>query len=550
MQIFDRDAKYNFCKIKNTDNIIGILLDRNISMLSTIYSCWKNKITYVPIDPHWPIGRIEYIVKENKLETIITTKEYQHLVSVSNKLIMDKNDVVEFSKSFPENEISYVIYTSGSTGEPKGVEILRDSLLNFIDGITEIIDFSLLKTIACLSSATFDIFFVESILALEKGLTIVLANYKEQHNPILMSKLLKQNSVEIIQITPSMMQMLLNYDKDLLCLKKVKVIMIGGEPLSEKLLQILQEKTTSKIYNMYGPTETTIWSTISDLTNKKVVDIGVPIKNTKIYIIDDKFSVLPYGEIGEICIAGKGLARGYVGKFDLTKEKFICLQQKSNIKIYRTGDVGRFLDDGNLEYLGRLDNQYKIRGHRIELEEIEAYISKFKGINQAIVIVTETNDNGKVLQAYYTGEAIIDPTELKNYLSERLPEYMIPITYKQVEQFFYTITGKIDRKRVTECIGINSQAKTRRYLPVEEYNEVQIRVFDIIVSNLNSKLVDNITPKKTLSELGIDSIVFVKIIVNLEKEFNISFDENIMISSAFSNIEELMIYVDTIIKNK
>jgi len=206
MQIFDRDAKYNFRKIKNTDNIIGILLDRNISMLSTIYSCWKNKITYVPIDPHWPIGRIEYIVKENKLETIITTKEYQHLVSVSNKLIVDKNDVVEFSKSFPENEISYVIYTSGSTGEPKGVEILRDSLLNFIDGITEIIDFSLLKTIACLSSATFDIFFVESILALEKGLTIVLANYEEQHNPILMSKLLKQNSVEIIQITPSMMQ--------------------------------------------------------------------------------------------------------------------------------------------------------------------------------------------------------------------------------------------------------------------------------------------------------------------------------------------------------
>ena len=212
-------------------------------------------------------------------------------------------------------------------------------------------------------------------MALNKGLTVVLADEEEQRNPKLMAKFIQDNAVDIIQMTPSRMQLLLNYDKELICLKSVKEIMIGGEAFPFGLLQTLQEKTTARIYNMYGPTETTIWSTISNLTYKDHIDIGRPIKNTEIYIMDDSLTLLPSGQIGEICIGGKGLAKGYVGRDDLTAEKFIYLPQKPNVRVYRTGDMGRHLPDGDLEYLGRTDNQVKIRGHRVELEEIESHLN-------------------------------------------------------------------------------------------------------------------------------------------------------------------------------
>lgn len=164
-------------------------------------------------------------------------------------------------------------------------------------------------------------------MALYKGLTVILANKEEQRNPKFMAQLIRDNAVDMVQMTPSKMQLLLNHDKELFCLKNVKEIMIGGEPFPISLLHTLQEKTTAKIYNMYGPTETTIWSTVSDLTCRDRIDIGRPIKNTEVYIVNENLSILPVGEVGEICIAGKGLAKGYVGRSDLTKEKFIYLRR-------------------------------------------------------------------------------------------------------------------------------------------------------------------------------------------------------------------------------
>lgn len=196
--------------------------------------------------------------------------------------------------------------------------------------------------------------------ALYKGLTVVLANDDEQRSPKLMAKLIQDNDVDMIQMTPSRMQLLLNHDKELSCLKNAKEIMIGGEPFPLSLLRTLQEKTTAKIYNMYGPTETTIWSTVSELTNKDRIDIGHPIKNTEIYIVDENLSILPDGEAGEICIAGKGLAKGYVNRDDLTAEKFIYLLQKPDVRVYRTGDLGCYLPDGDFEYLGRTDNHWSL----------------------------------------------------------------------------------------------------------------------------------------------------------------------------------------------
>lgn len=270
----------------------------------------------------------------------------QHILKIALKYIVDNanpNDImsdveldIKFIPSLQtisvEEDVVYILYTSGTTGTPKGVKVTWEGLLNFIEGISEIIDFSPGKRIACFTTVAFDIFFLESIMALYKGLTVVLANEDEQRNPRLMAKLIHDNAVDMVQMTPSRMQVLLNHDKELSCLKNVKEIMIGGEAFPLGLLKTLQAKTNAKIYNMYGPTETTIWSTVSDLTQKDRIDIGRPIKNTEVYIVDESLSILPEGQVGEICIAGKGLARGYVGKNDLTIEKFIYLPQNQTLE--------------------------------------------------------------------------------------------------------------------------------------------------------------------------------------------------------------------------
>lgn len=382
-------------------------------------------------------------------------------------------------------------------------------------------------------------------MALDKGLTVVLANEDEQHNTKLMAKLIKDNAVEIIQMTPSRMQLLLDYDKELSSLKGVKDIMLGGELFPDSLLHTLQEKTTAKIYNMYGPTEATIWSAVSDLTHAKSVNIGRPIRNTEIYIIDENMSIVPDGQSGEICIAGKGLARGYVGKDDLTKEKFSYLPQKPGIRVYRTGDIGRYLPDGNLEYLGRTDNQVKIRGYRIELEEIESHLNQFEGIKQSVVSAVETSEGEKVLEAFYTSDADIEPNRLSEYLSLKLPSYMIPISFKRVENFILTANRKIDRRRVSKCAQIKMD-----YLVSQDYDysgltDIQKKVFEIIVSYTDPKFTSNITLGTELESIGINSISYIKIIVALENEFNIEFDDEVLNITELPTIKSMMKYVES-----
>jgi acyl-coenzyme A synthetase/AMP-(fatty) acid ligase/acyl carrier protein len=360
-----------------------------------------------------------------------------------------------------------------------------------------------------------------------------------------MAKLIQDNAVDMVQMTPSRMQLLLNHDKNLICLKNVKEIMIGGEPFPLSLLRTLQEKTTAKIYNMYGPTETTIWSTVSNLTHKDRIDIGRPIKNTDIYIVDENLSILPKGQAGEICIAGKGLAKGYVGRDDLTAEKFIRLPQKSDVKIYRTGDMGRYLPDGDLECLGRTDNQVKIRGHRIELEEIESYLNQFEGIKQSVVIALETSETDKILQAFYTSDGSISSKDVSNYLSMKLPSDTIPATFKRVKEFIQTLNGKIDRKRVFECIEVKSDATILDISVSDELNDVQKKAFEVIITNLSGKISDNVTLDMDFNSIGLDSITFIKTIVALEGEFDFEFDDEMLLIVKFPTIKTMIEYVES-----
>lgn len=513
-------------------NCVALIMKRSPELLFLIYHLFENKIAFIPIDPNYPVNRIEYILGDSAPDVALSDiiKNYNYNKTTKNHL----------------TEAAYILYTSGSTGNPKGVEVTREGLLNFSESISEIIDFSPGKRIACLTTISFDIFFLESIIAMQKGLTVVLANEDEQYNPKLMAKFIQNNAIEMIQMTPSKMQLLLNHDKELSCLKNVREIMIGGEPFPFSLLRTLQEKTTAKIYNMYGPTETTIWSTISDLTRKDRIDIGFPIKNTEIYIVDESASILSDGQVGEICIAGKGLAKGYVGKEELTKEKFIYLPQKPDIKVYRTGDLGRYLPDGNLDYLGRVDNQVKIHGHRIELEEIEKNINQFEGIKQSIVIVMEIGETDKILAAFYTSDSDIHSKDIINYLSAQLPSYMIPAIYKRLEGFIQTDNGKIDRKKVLECIEIKPDPASRDLtLNNIALNEIQKKIMSIIETNLETKITHEISLDTSLLSIGIDSITFIKMVVALEGEFHFEFDDEMLLITKFPIVKSMVEYVES-----
>lgn len=531
-------------KIKLYSNRIGVILDRNISLISAMYNCFNKHISYVPIDPNFPQARIDQILSDAEVNTVLTHTKYSNKVKVENVIYVDANESVDFDVTIAENNIAYILYTSGSTGTPKGVKVTREGLFNFIEGISEVLDFSPRKRIACLTTVSFDIFFLESIMALYKGLTVILANENEQRNPKLMAALIQDSDVDMIQMTPSRMQLLLNHDKELLCLKNIKEIMIGGEPFPLGLLRTLQEKTTAKIYNMYGPTETTIWSSVSDLTNKDRIDIGRPIKNTEIYIVDENLSILSDGQSGEICIAGKGLAKGYVGRSDLTVEKFICLPQDPDVRVYRTGDRGRYLPNGDLEYLGRTDNQVKIRGHRIELEEVESHLNQIDGINQSVVIALKTSETDKILEAFYTSDDNIEANDITAYLSLKLPDYMIPVIFKRVKSFVQTANGKIDRKRVLECVEINVDASVANHSATSELNNTQKKVLEVILSVLDSKI-DDITLETEFSGAGVDSITFITVVVALENEFNFEFDDEMLLITAFPTIKSVIEYVES-----
>jgi amino acid adenylation domain-containing protein len=526
------------------NNSVALVLDRDISLFSSMCKCLDKNITYIPIDPNTPPMRINEIIKDANADVVITHHNHSTQLKAKNIVTVELDEAIDFDITTNDDMIAYIIFTSGSTGNPKGVEVTREGLFNFIEGVSRIIDFSPGKRIACLTTVSFDIFFLESVMALYKGLTVVLANEDEQRNPKLMANLIKDNAVDMVQMTPSRMQLLLNHDKELSCLKNVKEIMIGGEPFPLSLLRTLQEKTTAKIYNMYGPTETTIWSTISDLTHKDRIDIGRPIKNTEIYIVDENLSVLPNGQAGEICIAGKGLAKRYVGREDLTKKKFIHLPQKSDVRVYRTGDMGRYLPDGDIEYLGRTDNQVKIRGHRIELEEIESHINQIDEINQCVVIALEMSETDKILEVFYTSNTDVDYKHIKEYLSSKLPDYMIPAIYKRVESFIQTQNGKIDRKRVLECVEVTSYEPASTHIIDGDLNDIQKRAYNVIVSNLESKFSD-VKLDIELSGAGIDSISFIKIVVALEGEFDFEFDDEKLLITEFPIIMSMIEYVES-----
>lgn len=496
------------------DDIVGVMVNRSFEMLVSILAVLKAGGAYLPIDPSYPLERIQYILTDSQCQMMLGKPELVSTLCLDLECIDVKNpstytgDDTNLTNETGSSNLAYVIYTSGSTGKPKGVMIEHRSIVNFIYAITDQIDFSREKTVASLTTISFDIFVLETLLPLTKGLRVVISTEEEQITPSLISRLIVEHRIDILQLTPSRLQLLLRDKDSSKCLRNLSEILIGGEPLSETLLYNLKQLSNAKIYNMYGPTETTVWSTIQELTDRPHVDIGKPIGNTQIYILDQNMELVAPGVNGEIFIGGYGLARGYFNRPNLTDERFVSNPFVDGEMLYRSGDCARWKPDGSIEYIGRNDYQVKIRGYRIELGEIENCLLGHEKVLEAVVVCHVDKNEKMYLYAFFTGRKECSELELANFLSTHLPSYMIPARFVWLNTMPMTPNGKVNRGVLLELEAPLEQLETN----VQPTNSIEMELVRIWTEVLDK---ENIGIDNNFFKLGGDSLSIVEILTVL-----------------------------------
>lgn len=439
------------------EQFVALALPRSPEMVASMLGVLKTGAAYLPLDPEFPADRISYMLEDAKPSCIITTEEIAASLPDNlavPELVLDQAVTQEIIKRYsPENpDVSvsldhpaYIIYTSGSTGRPKGVVVTQKSLSNFLLSMKEAFSLGEEDRVLAVTTVAFDISALELYLPLISGARIVIARKETIREPHALAQMIENFDINIMQATPTLWHALVTSEPEKL--RGLRVL-VGGEALPSGLLQALQDLHCS-VTNLYGPTETTIWSAAAFLEEglKGVPPIGKPIWNTQVYVLDNGLQPVPLGVVGELYIAGTGLARGYFHRPDLTAERFVADPYgPPGTRMYRTGDQARWRADGSLDYIGRADHQIKIRGFRIELGEIDAVLANHPHIEQAAVVVREDQPGDKRLAAYVVADAPIDTAELRRYVGASLPDYMVPAAFVEMDELPLTPNGKLDRK--------------------------------------------------------------------------------------------------------
>lgn len=441
----------------NNNPLVAIAVQRSLEMLIGLLAILKAGGAYVPIDPDYPAARIAYMLADSTAPLLLTQGhlvkqlaltelEHEYVVLCVDEINATNQSNQNLEINIQAQDLAYIIYTSGSTGKPKGVAIGHNNATQLINWAYEVFNTEQLTGVLASTSICFDLSIFEMFVPLTQGGAVVLVKDALQLQQMVQALL----PITLVNTVPSVATALLNSNA---IPKSVQVINLAGEPLKNNLVQTLYKETsTQHIYNLYGPSEDTTYSTFTRVTlnNSLEPTIGRPINNTRIYILDAKQQLQPIGIAGELCIAGAGLARGYLNQPELTTEKFIEVELFGKLeRIYKTGDLARWLPDGNLEYLGRIDHQVKLRGFRIELGEIETVLSRHPAVQESIVIVREDIPGDKRLLAYITANAAIQDisnTALRTYLQQHLPDYMIPAAFVLLDVLPLTPNGKVDRR--------------------------------------------------------------------------------------------------------
>ncbi len=466
---------------------IAVLLNRSADMVATLLGILKTGRAYIPLDPTFPKERLDYILHHSQSNVLIVDNEYQ--IKNTETVQLKLQDILKgvdrqlevVLPGISSIDTAYIIYTSGSTGSPKGVEIGHQSLVNFLISIQQAPGVTPADTLFSVTTYSFDISILEFFAPLISGAALYIASQEILSEANLIIQRLAEVRPTIIQATPSFYQLLFNADWNG---DKALKILCGGDLLNEGLAEKLIDHSL-EVWNMYGPTETTIWSSIKKIEHPKdSSNIGKPINNTQFYILDSFLSPKPIGIIGAIYIAGDGLAKGYYKNEQLTKTKFIKDPfETTNRFIYETGDLGKWNEKGEIEFLGRNDNQVKIRGYRIELGDIESHLSQLEEIEDAVVIAKKETQQEAFLVAYIlVNDEETDTAKIIAQLKAKLPYYMVPNVIVPLNEFPLTPNKKVDRKDLTQRAIVQSKNPVYFKAPVsqlekkisEYWNEVLI----------------------------------------------------------------------------
>ena len=498
--------------------LVGISMERSLDMMVALLGVMKAGGAYVPLDPSYPKERLAFMVEDSALRILLTQESLAGLWAENEVEVVcvdrdwpliSRRDRTNPSIAAVPTNLAYVLYTSGSTGKPKGVEIPHSALVNFLLSMQRKPGFTARDALLAVTTLSFDIAGLELYLPLLSGGRVVIASREDAHDPARLMERLHESRCNVMQATPTTWRTLVEAGWSgspglkLLC---------GGESLAQDLAQELLPRCR-ELWNMYGPTETTIWSTVFRVLSADTpTPIGQPIANTEIFVLDSNLNLLPVGVVGELYIGGAGLARGYLHRAELTQERFIPSPFQAGTRLYHTGDLARWLSDGRVECLGRADNQVKLRGFRIDLGEIEAVLGRHKGVKQCVVAAWEDTQGERRLVAYLEPEgSTVSESELRAHLKQELPDYMIPSIFVVVEKLPLTPNGKINRKALP--------TPGKKQIAVKGDSVAPRDPLELALSNLWARVlkVKHVGLHDNFFELGGHSLLAVRLIVEIEK---------------------------------
>lgn len=484
------------------NNIVPIITKRSWHIDVAMIAVFKAGGAYMPIDPNYPIERIQYMIDEADSKFALTYG-FNTPINVEAVTLEDFDFEINFSPienvNSPE-DICYVIFTSGSTGKPKGVMLKHSGLTNFANSKDE---FHKTKSNSCsnilaIGAFTFDISVEEIFQSLLNGDCTVIADEDTVNSSESMAEVMIKNKIDLLHTTPTRLEYYLDNKKFREATSNLKVILSAGEAFSTELFNKIRSCTEAEIYNGYGPTETTVGCSFVKVTKPNEITIGKPISNVQMYILDRNNKPCPIGVAGELCIAGAGVGKGYLKRPKLTAEKFVSNPFIAGGRMYRSGDLARWRVDGEIEYLGRIDTQVKIRGLRIELGEIENVMCSFTGIKMSAAADKRDSNGRQYLVGYYTSDEYIDKKQLREFLSSKLPKYMVPNYFLKLDEIPMTISGKTDRKALPVP---TTTANNSEY--VEPHNDIEKVLCDIVAELLNY---EKVSINDDFFELGGDSL--------------------------------------------
>ncbi|MZF85520.1 non-ribosomal peptide synthetase, partial [Streptomyces sp. SID5643] len=495
---------------------VAVALPRSAGLVVALLAVLKTGAAYLPVDPEHPADRVAYVLDDARCALVLTTGDLAGSLPRTGVPLLPLDEVHpgalpagnlhhrERTAAVHRDHPAYVIYTSGSTGRPKGVVVPRGALDNFLAAMDHRLDLTADDRLLAVTTVGFDIAGLELYLPLLSGATVVLAGRDEVRDADALRALIAREDVTVLQATPSLWHALTAEDDG--ALKGVRAL-VGGEALPSGLARTLTA-TTASVTNLYGPTETTIWSTACDITADARVSIGRPLLNTRVYVLDPALRPVPAGVPGELYIAGAGLARGYHGRPALTAERFVADPLgPPGTRIYRTGDVVRWTADGTLEYQRRVDEQVKLRGFRIEPGEVESALLAHPSVGRAAVVVREDRPGDRRLVAYVVpgaADAAPDPAALREHLTADLPDYMVPAAFVTLPSLPLTPNGKLDRRALpAPDYGVGD---TERRSPRDPREEILCALFADVLGLSGVGIDDG------FFESGGDSIMAVRLV--------------------------------------